>query len=376
MGIFCINTNLELATEFVDFVYRLYCSDPAWIPPFRKKQLANLASSETLYDRKAGDSRHLLARTNGTTLGRISAFVNGSLQDGDGEQVGTIGNFECVEDFAAAEDLFNRALEWLEAKHGVNRIWAPINFDIWHGYRWMTQGFNQPRPQSEPYNKSYYPDFAERYGFTVKKRWESIDIKGQEDIDRLSLPHEECYQRFIRLGYRFKPVTKASFKEEIRRIHEVLADSFSDFLGYTPITVERFQRLHAGLRYALHDQLFCLVYDADDQLAGLSGAFLDPSEAVRRMGGRDHLLSKVRFLQQLRRSKHVLFYLTGATRETIAKRVGFGRSALFHFAQTMRAAGLDSFTIGPMLSDGVSRGLALGDAFPAHREYALYEIQR
>jgi hypothetical protein len=35
------------------------------------------------------------------------------------------------------------ARDWLRDQHGLRRIWGPMNFDIWHSYRFMTRGFDQ-----------------------------------------------------------------------------------------------------------------------------------------------------------------------------------------------------------------------------------------
>jgi hypothetical protein len=84
-------------------------------------------------------------------------MVNAAIRDEDGTAVGLIGFFECVEDPVVATVLLDAARDWLREEHGLQRIWGPMNFDIWHSYRFMTRGFDQVPFYGEPDNKACYP---------------------------------------------------------------------------------------------------------------------------------------------------------------------------------------------------------------------------
>jgi hypothetical protein len=66
--------------------------------------------------------------------------------------------------------LLEHAIEWLREKHDLQRIWAPVNFDIWHGYRLMTRGFEEKTFYGEPYNKIYYPGFLAALALPPERR--------------------------------------------------------------------------------------------------------------------------------------------------------------------------------------------------------------
>jgi hypothetical protein len=194
----------ELTHAFARFGYELYRDDPDWIPLQRDELHSQLAPEFPFY-RKAGNShRHFLATVGRRIVGRISAFVNSDLRDRDGTPAAAIGFFESVEDNAIARGLFDSAAGWLRAEHGIRRIWGPMNFDIWHGYRLMTRGFGQKSFYGEPYNKVYYPALFERYGFARRQYWHSVELTGQGPLEKMIAPGAARYDKLIEQGYRFE----------------------------------------------------------------------------------------------------------------------------------------------------------------------------
>lgn len=109
--------------------------------------------------------RWLLKNSNGEIQGRIAAFTNKKYRNkGDDVPVGGIGFFDCINDQAAADNLFNTAKEWLQSQ-GMEAMDGPINFgerDRWWGL--VVEGFQSPL-YGMNYNPPYYKELFERYGF-------------------------------------------------------------------------------------------------------------------------------------------------------------------------------------------------------------------
>src|SRR4029077_4517372 len=132
-------------------------------------------------------------------------------------------------------DLLLSAVEWLRSEHGVQRIRGPLNFDIWHGYRFMTRGFERARFFGEPCNPPYYPDLFKRSGFAVCRRWSSFELPGSLPPSGLSSAGGLSWRDFVARGYRFEAFGHRPFAESVGLLHQVLLQSFSSFPGYTPI---------------------------------------------------------------------------------------------------------------------------------------------
>jgi hypothetical protein len=110
-------------------------------------------------------TRWVLKNEQGQLIGRIAAFVNKKYRTkGDRFPVGGIGFFDCVNDQAAANLLFDTAKNWLMEK-GMGAMDGPINFgerDRWWGL--IVEGF-QPPLYCMSYSKPYYKTLFEQYGF-------------------------------------------------------------------------------------------------------------------------------------------------------------------------------------------------------------------
>ena len=160
-------------------------------------------------------------------------MVNSDLKDWDGTPVGIMGFFECIAEYAAAEELLAAATLWLQQEGRAVRIWGPMNFDIWHGYRFMTAGFDERPFYGEPYNKPYYPEYFQRYGFVVRKHWYSVELAGRRPLEEIIDFGIKRHQDLAEAGYRFESLHTADFPGELLKLHSVLAISYHDFLGYT-----------------------------------------------------------------------------------------------------------------------------------------------
>ena len=174
----------DLTESFLGFGYDLYRDDLHWIPPPRRELRAQFEPTFSFYGKKGNAHRHFVSARGGRVVGRVSAMMNRDLKIGNGRPTGIFGFFDCIPDYAVAEELLGAASAWL-ADQGAGAILGPMNFDIWHGYRVMTQGFDREPFYGEPYNKAYYPAFLTRFGFTAERRWNSVEVTGRGDLESM-----------------------------------------------------------------------------------------------------------------------------------------------------------------------------------------------
>jgi hypothetical protein len=364
----------DLAEAFVRFGYEHYRGDANWIPPLESELRGQLSPDFPFYRKPGNHHRHFIATAGKRVVGRISAMVNKDLKDRDQTSVGTLGFFECVEDGEVASDLIGSAVEWLHDERGIERVWGPMNFDIWHNHRFMTRGFDQNLFCGEPYNKPYYPRFFEQCNFKVKQFWDSVEITGRDALQSIIVRGEKRYQLLIDRGYRFELFRMDKFREELQKLHTIISESFSEFLGFTPISLEEFERSFAKRRNALHPGLSVFAYDESDTLAGFATTFLELSEAVRSMRGKDNLIGKLRFIRNRRRANRINFYIGGVTPEEIRKRSGLGRAGFYFVINRMLNEGFETLLLTLRLKGNFAHALVWKDETVPQREYALYEL--
>jgi len=365
----------SLIREFIDFGYSLYRIDARWIPPFRRTIALRLSPDYFFYKKTGNDHRHFLAHQGRRVVGRVSAMVNAALKDGDGTALGLIGFFECVEDPAVATALLDAARDWLCTEHGLRRIWGPMNFDTWHGYRFRTKGFDLAPFYGEPDNKPYYPDQFERYGFTRRRTWNSIEIRGRLQLEALIVGGKEQYDLLVDRGYRFVPADGLDFRTGMEKLYPLITQSFAGFLGSTPIAFEEFQSLFGSMKRALALPMSVFIYDETNRLVAFTITFYELSSAVRAMKGRENPLSLANFFFHRRKVRRINFFAGGKIPEEQAKGHGLGRAGLYYVVDQALRRGYEDIIFALMAKENRVQTFFHRSGQEAQREYVLYELK-
>ena len=158
-------TDKTTAQQFLTVAVELNKNDPNWIQPL-DKDIDEVFDKEKNKAFRFGEViRWILKDDTGKLIGRIAAFTNKKYKNkGDDVPVGGMGFFECINDQAVADLLFDNAKHWL-IQHGIEAMDGPINFgerDRWWGL--ITEGFTPPL-YCMNYNPPYYITLFENYGF-------------------------------------------------------------------------------------------------------------------------------------------------------------------------------------------------------------------
>ncbi len=159
-------TSPQLAKEFIRVNVELNTNNPAYIRPLDKDINSVFDPKKNKAFRHGETSRWILKDKKGKLAGRIAAFVNKKYKTRDDDvPVGGIGFFDCVNDQAAADMLFDVAKHWLIQK-GMQAMDGPINFgerDRWWGL--VVKGNEIPPMYCMNFNPLYYQQLFETYGF-------------------------------------------------------------------------------------------------------------------------------------------------------------------------------------------------------------------
>src|SRR5690606_35486544 len=130
-----VSTN-RTEKDFLDINKIINSSNPNYIQPLDKDIKEVFDKKKNKAFRHGEAIRWILKDGEGRLIGRIAAFVNRKYRNkGDEGPVGGIGFFDCINDQAAADMLFDVAKHWLLQK-GMTAMDGPINFgerDRWWG---------------------------------------------------------------------------------------------------------------------------------------------------------------------------------------------------------------------------------------------------
>ncbi|MCP4706861.1 MAG: hypothetical protein GY865_19860 [candidate division Zixibacteria bacterium] len=364
----------SLINDFIKFGYEIYKGDSNWIPPHQDEIKRQLLPSYWFYNKPGNLFRKFLLYDNGSVQGRIMAMINPSLKDKDGTAVGTIGFFECQNNYQYARAILEIATKWLY-DNNIKRIWGPMNFDIWHSYRFMTRGFNHDLFFGEPYNKPYYPEYFEKFGFKIKAEWDSVEIHGKDILAEMKIKGEKRYNLLMKRGYRFELIDLNNLDNELIKLQQIMSKSFGGFLGFTPLRVEELKQLFEKANYAIHPRMFTFVYNADNILCGFAIALLELADAVRSMNGRTNIPARLRFMYHRHKVRKINFYLGGLTPEEIKNRSGLGRAGFYFIINEILKGGYNTMLLTLRLKSNLAHSLPGCLSPEPQKEYALYQVE-
>jgi len=182
-----------LEKEFIKVNVQINKKDPNYIQPLDRDILEVFDKKKNKAFRNGEAIRWILKTDSGELIGRIAAFVNQKYKNkGDDVPVGGIGFFDCINDQAAADLLFDVAKHWL-LQRNMQAMDGPINFgerDRWWGL--LVDGFGPP-VYCLNYNQPYYRQLFESYGFKnfYNQACFAINV-GKRQQEKLYSRHAQC----------------------------------------------------------------------------------------------------------------------------------------------------------------------------------------
>jgi hypothetical protein len=187
-------TNKKTARDFIRVNVELNQNNPAYIRPLDKDVNDVFDPAKNKAFRHGEAARWILAERDGKLLGRIAAFVNKKYKNkGDDVPVGGIGFFDCINDQAAADMLFDVAKHWL-LQRSMEAMDGPINFgerDRWWGL--VVKGTEIPPLYAMNFNPPYYQQLFEKYGFRNFYNQICFSLKVKERLqEKFFKRHAEC----------------------------------------------------------------------------------------------------------------------------------------------------------------------------------------
>jgi hypothetical protein len=218
-----------------------------------------------------------------------------------------------------------------------------MNGDIWHGYRFMTRGFDRPPLAGEPRNPATYPALFARAGFRVRRRWNTFEL----DCHALDDLRGRLDDAVLPAGYRILSFADRPMGAAVDALHGVLLSSFSGFLGFTPISLADFRGLVSG-DAAVHPGASILVFDETGAVVGFTVVFRDPH------------------------SDALLLHLGGITPEEARKKSGVVRASFREALLRLRAHGATRVMATLVARGNPVRRLYGPYAADDRREYALF----
>lgn len=241
---------------FIKFQWRVYRDNPHWVPPL-------LMDRKKLIDRKGNPFyKHarmelFVAERDGGIVGRIGAIINDNHNKEHKENIGFFGFFECIDDQAVANALFDAAGAWLK-QQGVTAMRGPASPSVNDEYGLLVDGFDKPPMILMAYNPPYYQQLIEGYGFTkAKDLWayylHSERVFSSEKLVRVS----ELLKK--REGLVIRSLNMKDFDNEVKRIREMYNKGWEGNWGEVPMTEDEFNYAAKDLKAIVDPELVIIA---------------------------------------------------------------------------------------------------------------------
>lgn len=312
--------------QFCALPHRLHHQEPAYIGPLDNEVEAVFDPAKNKLFAAGGQAqRWLLTDTQGVVIGRIAAFVNVLTATATDASLpaGGLGFFECINDQAAANQLFDVACDWLRAR-GMLAVDGPINFgdrDRFWGV--LIEGFDREPNYGMFWHPAYYQGLFEAYGF-------QLYFKQYTCWRPVLLPlHPSFHQKLTNFQasgeFRFAHARKAEPEKLAQDFLHVYNLAWGRHAGVQPMTIEQARTIVREMKAVLDERILAFAYRGDEPVAFFIN-IPELNQIFKRVGHRLNLFGKLRFVYEQwrymrRRDKKMLGIIYGVVPEFQGKGV-------------------------------------------------------
>ena len=290
--------------RFIAFPYSLHRGDPYWVPPLRMDMRKMLSREKNPFFRHADAEYFVAERANGSrsaVIGRIAAIHNRRHNEFHKDSVGFFGFFDCIDDRAVSDRLFDTAAAWLRER-GLTVMRGPASFSTNDECGLLVHGFDTPPAVLTPYTPRHYTALFEGAGLAKVK-----DLYLYQSIDD-QLP--ERLVRGAKLVAKRNKITLRSidmkrFDEEVELIKKVYNAAWERNWGFVPMTDAEIDHLAKDLKPVVVPELVIFA-EREGELIGFAVALPDLNVALkanpsgRLFPGLLKILWKARSINRLR----------------------------------------------------------------------------
>jgi len=286
-------TDKRTELEFIEVNVLMNRDVPGYVRPLIQDIRAVFDPEKNKAFRNGECIRWILKNNDGELIGRIAAFVNKKYRSkGDPGPVGGIGFFDCINDQAAADMLFDVAKHWL-LQRGMIAMDGPINFgerDRWWGL--LVDGFIPPL-YGMNFNPPYYRALMENYGFRPFFHQYCYGL----DISK-PLP-EKLHRRHAEVAadpnYHSAYIKKNQLEKFAEDFAEVYNKAWAGHGGLKSMRKEQVLALFKSMKAVMDEKIAWFAYYKDQPIAIFIN-IPDLNQWFRHLNGQFNWLGKFKFL--------------------------------------------------------------------------------
>jgi len=332
--------------RFVKLPFRLYRSDPNWVPPLIGDAKRTLTPGQNPFWDHAYRDLYLAVRGD-EVVGRVAAIYDRNYNELRDSRVAYFGFIEMEDDMEVAQALFS-AVRAFARSHGADRVYGPANPSLNDEVALLIGPFDSPPMIKMPYNPPYYMRLIEGLGFTKVKDFVAFAIQADapipEKLQRVMAKLKE------KPGLEVRPADLSNIQSEVELIREVYNDAWSNNWDHVPMTRDEINDLARQLKSLIHAETCPFVF-YKGEIAGMAVMLPDYNQVLKKMNGRLFPFGWLTFLIQRRRIDQARLWALGVKRKF--HKLGFD-SLLYYEAFTgARRLGYKWGEVSMILEDNI-----------------------
>jgi GNAT superfamily N-acetyltransferase len=383
-------TSASDRNRLVKFPFKLYKSDPYWVPPLigdRKKFLDPKHNPSFEYLQVAYFIAEAVVIPENTPkgtitggmeqdVGMIAAIVNPRHNEIHDDDIGFFGLFECVNSQQVADALLDAAAAWLRGQ-GRSAMRGPLSFTMTDEVGVLIDGFGDMPRIMMPYNHPYYPELLEAYGLQ-----KAMDLYAYH-LDMMKLyggTPEGLPPKLTRVVEKLRQqgrmtihkVDMKNFDAEVKKVMALYNAAWEKNWGAVGITDHELAHYAAEMKPVLDPDLAFFV-EVDGKSAGVALCLPDANLVLKKMNGR---VFPFGFIQALRYQKQIKWgrvWALGVLPEYL--NLGVGPVMIYEIAVQGMRKGIMDFEASWVLENNVNaRKSVEGVGGEIYKTYRVYEM--
>ena len=266
--------------RFIKFQWKIYKNDKNWVSPLLIDRKNFLNPQKNPFFKYAQVKFYMANDGKNRPVGRIGAIISHNHLKTHNDGAGFFGLFECIDDQAVADLLFDNAASFLRSQ-GIRIMRGPISMNINDEIGLLINGFDTPPVIMMPHNPRYYEKLVEGYGFKKEIDWYAyyMEERNGRVPERLARGVDLIKKRY---NISIRPISMKHFDEEVERIHQVYTSAWEKNWGAVAMTDDEFHHLAKDLKMIAVPGLI-FIAEVDGKITGVSVALPDINQAFKRI---------------------------------------------------------------------------------------------
>ena len=270
----------------------IYKDDQNWIPQLEVLEDIAFDPTKNAFYKNGDGTRWILQNDDGKIIGRIGAFFNGNKAYDFKQPTGGCGYFECIDDQEAANLLFDTAKAWLVTR-GMEAMDGPVNFgENLVNWGLLVEGFMQ-QGYGMPYNKPYYLQLFENYGFKVYFEQYSYHLNHKEPFPERFWKIAEWVAKKPNL--RFEHIRFDNIEKYIQDFVKIYEQAWARHDNHKPVDLDDIRGMMKIAKIVADEDFIWFGYQNDEPVL-LFGMIPDWNQILKKLNGKLNWWSILKFI--------------------------------------------------------------------------------